>query len=175
MSLPSELTYVTVTGQVAGVPTGAQRAVRFVCPVWLFGQTDNLVCPPFTVNATINTDGSFSVSLPATNDPAWTPQGWSYTAIIQSDGRQLSGTLVVPYDTVGSIDIADEMVPDQISETGVRYLALSLLGVANGVAELDANGDVNNASGSKIRPPHVGNSPPASPVEGDIWFDTSGA
>lgn len=152
MALPVGITYVTVTGQVLDVPPGASRGVVFHCPWWLIGTTDDQICPPFTIGATLDSDGAFSVQLPATDDPAWQPQGgqeFTYRVNIASGARHLAGSLAVPFDG-GPIDLADALNPDDASQAGQAYLLASSRSAPGGVAALDADGDVTDAEGNKI-------------------------
>lgn len=154
MALPEEFTYVTVTGQVSDVPTGAARAAWFRCPFWLVGPTADKVVPPFTVNAVLDADGAFSVSLPATDDPAWQPTGgatFTYQVTITSDNKTLYGSLAVPYDTVGALDLADALNPeDSAAASGDSFLLAASRSAPGGVAALDVDGDVTDANGNKI-------------------------
>ncbi len=145
MTLPEDLTYVTVTGRLAD---GTNRAVVFRAPSWLVGAP---FVSPFAVAAAVQPDGTFSVSLPATDDPAWSPSGWSYEVSIAIDGQLLTGSIEVPVATVGSLALAGIFQPDIPAVPGAAsYLLTSARGVAGGVAGLDADGDVVDAAGSKI-------------------------
>ena len=50
--------------------------------------------------------GAFSVILPATNDPDIVPTTFTYTVEESFPGGR-TYTISVPYDTVGSLDLAD--------------------------------------------------------------------
>jgi hypothetical protein len=145
MSLPENLTYVTVTGTLAD---GTDRRAVFRTPSWLIGDP---IVPPFGISATIQEDGTFSVELPATDDPAWEPVDWTYDVLLQVDGQALTGSLAVPHDTVGSLSLAAVMNTDVPADAAqVTYILASARGAALGVAALDADGDVTDSDGRKI-------------------------
>lgn len=145
MALPENLTYVTVTGSLAD---GTDRRAVFRTPVWLVGSP---IVPPFGISATVQEDGTFSVDLPATDDPAWEPVDWTYDVLLQVDGQALTGSLAVPNDTVGSLSLAAVMNTDVPADAAqVTYILASARGAALGVAALDSDGDVVDASGAKI-------------------------
>ena len=81
MALPDGLTYITCTGSLAD---GTTRSLTFRTPVWLVGDP---IVPAFGISATIASDGTFSVQLPATDDPAWAPVDWTYDVTITIDGQ----------------------------------------------------------------------------------------
>lgn len=144
MSLPAELTYVTVTG----VAADGIDSIVFKTPVWLVG---NPIVPAFRVAAAIQPDGSFTVQLPATNDPAWSPVNWTYAVTIRAGADFLTGSLAVPYNTVGSIVLDAAINTDVPADSGqVSYLLASARSAAGGVAGLDADGDVIDADGNKV-------------------------
>lgn len=105
------LQLITVTGtylKLDGTP--ANGKVTFTPKTVLINtDADEIVYPvPFTVN--LDGTGSFSVVLPATNDPDLTPIGWTYTVVEDINGSSQSRTfdIQIPYDTPGfTIDMAD--------------------------------------------------------------------
>ena len=144
MAFPAGLTLITVSGQVAGLPDGDPAGVSFRIPVWLQGPAAGAVMAPVRLPATLDADGEFSISLPATNDPAWTPVGWTYAVTITRGGHVQRGSLALPYDG-GAVDLADAFNPDETTEPGVIYMLLSARGAAGGVAALDGTGKVPTA------------------------------
>lgn len=143
MTLPPELTYVTVIGKIAD-PTAL---VIFKTPVWLLG---NPIVHPFGIAAVLDDEGAFSVQLPATDDPAWAPVDWAYAVEIHSGGQVLYGTLAVPYDTVGSLSLEAVMQTGPQPAVGALYVPLSARGAPSGVAGLNADGNVIDADGDVV-------------------------
>jgi len=60
--------------------------------------------------------GAFSVTLPATNDPDVVPVNFVYTVEESFPGGR-TYTISVPYDTVGSLDLADLSPTPTLSDT----------------------------------------------------------
>jgi len=174
MPFPASLATKTITGTFQIFPAGAPGvgSVVFSNTNWLFSTSDDTIIAPFEAQATLDGAGEFSIVLPATDDPQWTPQGWTYGVTITVSGSTLSGSLAVPSDG-GDIDISDSFVPEAPS-AGASYILITQKGVANGVAALDADGDVNDAAGNKVLAPTVSETPPVDPDEGDFWFEITG-
>lgn len=143
MSLPENLTYITVTGSISD----PSAIIVFRTPVWLIGDP---VVPRFARAAVIDVDGNFTVELPATDDAEWAPAGWEYEVVISSGGQVLGGSLAVPAASPGGTLAFDAAFqPDQAAEqSGTSYLLLSARGAAGGVAALSADGQVIDAAGN---------------------------
>lgn len=147
MTFPATLTLVTVTGQFDVPPSGgATGFVRFIADRPLQGSS---IIPPFFRDAALATDGSFTIELPATNDPQWSPSGWAYRVEVRVAGAVFSGTLQLDYLTT-SVTLASLFQPAGAAVTGTTYILLSQRSVAGGVAGLDGDGDVINAAGEKV-------------------------
>lgn len=150
MALPVELTYVTVAGKVAGSDAGEPRLVSFTQQGWHVGPADDLIVRPFTLYATVASDGSFAIDLPATDDPQWQPLD-PYRVQVAVNGYVYYGVLAVPYDTVGTLQLADHLQPESTpAEPLSTFLLSASRGAPGGVAPLDADGDVTDAAGNKI-------------------------
>lgn len=122
MAYPEGLTLITVTGTITGPST--DQTVSFRMPGWLQSMTSDAFLAAQTVVAVCDEDGNFTVQLPATDDPAWTPVGWTYNVTIASGGRLNRGTLSLPADG-GDVDLADRFNPDEPVEPGVAYALIS--------------------------------------------------
>jgi len=174
MGLPSELSYVTVVGTIADVPTGAARAISLRCNEWLMGPTADLIVPPFSINPAVAADGTFTAQVPATDDPAWSPSGWAYRVLLNVDGKVLEGSLAVPTNTVGSLDIADALSPDAPLDPATPFLLAASRGAPGGVAGLDADGDVIDSDGNKVTGGGGGGGPsPSSTVAASATYGQS--
>jgi hypothetical protein len=127
MAFPAGLTLVTVAVQCDLPPSGgATGMVQFTSPTPLVGPTDNSIVPPFTVSAALSATGSATVQLPATNDPDWTPQGWTYAVRVQAGSQDFRGTLQLDYQTT-SVQLADLIQVDGAATVGVTYATLAQL------------------------------------------------
>lgn len=141
MPTPAGLTTVTVTGQAVTIDGAPIDDAVFICEHWLIGPAADLAVAPFKIHALLGEDGSFDVDLPATDDPAWTPQDWTYTVRLARGSKFVYGRLSVPYDG-GPFDLADRLNLDQGDVEPNTYVTLAMRGAANGVAALDGTGKV---------------------------------
>jgi hypothetical protein len=162
MAFPAGMTLITVTGRAVTIDDAPVEAVLFTCDRWLTGPAADTIVAPFKIHATPDLDGDFTVQLPATNDPAWTPQGWSYDVRITRGAKHVWGALTVPYDG-GTFDLADRVNLDDVAALDVdTYVTLAMRGTANGVAALDGTGKVPAAQ----LPASAGGDPAWSEITG---------
>jgi hypothetical protein len=162
MAFPAGMTLITVTGRAVTIDDVPVEAVLFTCDRWLTGPAADTIVAPFKIHATPDLDGDFSVELPATDDPAWTPQGWSYDVRITRGAKHVWGALTVPYDG-GTFDLADRVNLDDVAALDVdTYVTLAMRGTANGVAALDGTGKVPAAQ----LPASAGGDPAWSEITG---------
>jgi hypothetical protein len=164
MAFPVGLTLVTVHGRIDALPSGgASGQACFTRPYALVGGADNSIVPPRPEYATLDAAGEFTILLPATNDPDWTPVNWAYSVEIISSSGIIRGTLQLDYQSP-TVELADLIQLNGAAAVGATYIALSSRGVALGVAALDADGDVNDAAGNKITGGGGGGGTPAGTV-----------
>lgn len=116
MALAPSLTTINITGNYVDYEgTPIQGQVRFTLGnVLRNGTDDQMIAPSSLVVALSN--GAFSVTLPATNDPDIVPTVFTYT-VEESFPRGRSYTISVPFDTNGSLDLADISPNPVISES----------------------------------------------------------
>ena len=116
MALASSLTTVQITGNYVDFEGNAiQGQVRFTLGDVLRNGTDDQMVPPSSVVVALSA-GAFSVTLPATNDPDVVPVNFTYTVEESFPGGR-TYTISVPYDTVGSLDLADLSPTPTLSDT----------------------------------------------------------
>jgi hypothetical protein len=123
MTIGPAVSTVTITGNFVdfeGTPVAGQ--VKFTLGLVLRNSVDDKMIVPSTVAATLDSNGSFSQVIPATNDPDVTPQGFTFT-VEEAFPRGRTYTISVPFDTVGSLDLVD-LSPDPIINT--FYIGLVL-------------------------------------------------
>lgn len=115
MALGTHLTTVTLSGNYVdfeGNPIQGQ--VRFSITQVLRNPTDDqLVAPSNVVVPLVN--GSFTVTLPATNDPDVFPNPFTYT-VEESFPNGRTYSIDVPYTASGTLDLAD-ISPDPTLST----------------------------------------------------------
>lgn len=166
MPLP-QMTYVIVTGKyskgdAAGNPEVG--SVVFRRNVRLVSSDQDLVVAPGEVEVALDENGEFSVSLPATNDPDYSP---TFTYQVTENLSSQVGDpfyIALPYDTPGgTVDIAD-IAPVASNETGDSYVRTSMMGQPFGLATLDANGLLEVSQDPGIGGGGGGGGTPASTV-----------
>lgn len=140
MAFPGNITLVTLTGSFDELPDGgASGSGVITSSEWLVGPTDDSIIPPITQPITLDSDGNFSVVLPANNDPDWAPVGWTYRIKVVIGDHTLRRTFMLDWhDTTANL--ADVISGDDTYEPGISYLGVALRGAANGVASLNGSG-----------------------------------
>lgn len=119
MALGPNLTTITLTGSYVdfeGNPIEGQ--IRFSIAEVLRNGTDDQMVAPSSVVVPLSS-GSFSVSLPATNDPDVVPNPFVYT-VEESFPNGRTYEISLPYTTSGSLDLADISPDPTLSETFVQ-------------------------------------------------------
>lgn len=115
--VPVSATYVDVEGNpIAGQVKFTPRAIT----------TDsvyNQIIVNNTITVTLDNTGSFTVYLPATNDPDVVPTGWTYE-VVEAFPNGRTYDIEVPYTTVGTLNLAT-LVPTT-ANAGVASLYTSL-------------------------------------------------
>lgn len=139
MSAPSTLTMITVICDMKRFANWAPSTgkVRIYTDVILQGPTEDLMVTDIGDEKFFD-NGETVMQLPATNDPQWNPQNFTYAVEITTGGRVISGSLSLPYDG-GPVNLADvlNLAPPT---PGANYVLLSARGVPGGVATLDSDG-----------------------------------
>lgn len=135
MAFPAGLTQVTVTGQFDEFPDGGGSGwVRFWYDSQITGAVDLSVVPSINVKAEV-VAGAFEVSLPAGNDPGWSP-AHSLNVLAQIGSVQRRGTITLDYaDTAVRFEDLIQWQDAQV-EVGATYATLAQLTAAAAVASL---------------------------------------
>lgn len=139
MPLPASVTPITLTGTFTK-PDGTADSGRVVVKSKWFVQnsTDNVVLSPYFVTTELNTNGSFSLVLPANNDTGWSPTGWSYEVTLHlSAGTDTRGISLDKSAAGGTVDITDFPSGQALTTQPGFFIPLAEKGAANGVAPLD--------------------------------------
>jgi len=111
MSFPVSLKQITLTGTFLdgeGDPRGGVVTITLPTPIRSTG--DDVVIPPFDLEIDLDSNGHFTVDIPATTDPDWIPNTAEYAvqAVFDEDFRKLWWSFPLPHDTAGdSLDLAD--------------------------------------------------------------------
>ena len=121
MALAPSLSTVSITGNYVDYEgTAIQGQVRFTLGDVLRNGTDDQMVAPSSIVVPLSA-GAFSVTLPATNDPDIVPNPFTYTFEESFPGGR-TYTISVPYNTVGSLDLADLSPTPTLSENFVQAI-----------------------------------------------------
>ena len=121
MALGPNLTTVVITGTYLDFEGNAiEGQIRFSINQVLRNGTDDQMVAPSAVVVPLS-NGSFSATLPATNDPDIVPNPFTYTVEESfSGGRTYS--ISIPYNSSGSLDLADISPDPTISTTYTQLI-----------------------------------------------------
>lgn len=146
MALGTNLSTVNVTGKYVnfeGEPIEGQ--IRFTLSSVLRNGIDDQIVAPSSIVVPLN-EGSFTVTLPATNDPDIVPDSFQYTVEESFPGGR-TYLISLPYDTVGTLDLNDISPSPTISEyfsSAVDQTSWNTL-----VANINAlDGEIDQGSGT---------------------------
>lgn len=117
MPYPNSLSTVTVSDTILDLGVPASGTIRFVSTVWLNSTGDATSVAAVDVTALLDGTGSFSITLPANDDPEWLPQGWSYLAVATINGKRVQGSLSLPSATP-AVNLFDALVLDAPPTSG---------------------------------------------------------
>ena len=121
MALAASLTTVVITGNYINYEGNAiQGQVRFTLGDVLRNGTDDQMVAPSSIVVPLSA-GAFSVTLPATNDPDIVPNPFVYTVEESFPGGR-TYTISVPFNTAGSLDLADLSPTPTLSENFVQAI-----------------------------------------------------
>lgn len=167
MTLPAAITVTGTFFKPDGTPESGK--VIFHARYFVQGSVASSIMTPGLLTETLDDNGHFSLSLPATNDPAFAPYAWTYGVKLQLSGSARAYEIAVDYAAAGqTIDLA-AISPSDVAVAPNFYILLSEKGAVNGVATLDVTGKVPAG-----QLPATGGGIPASTVttKGDILAAT---
>ena len=148
MALGAAITTVTLAGNYVDY-TGAAISgqVKFTLSDLLQNGTDNQMIVPSTKSVTLDSNGSFSTTLPATNDPDLVPIPYTIT-VEEAFPKGRTYTISLPYTTAGSLNLAD-ISPAITADTYVGLVADTLWNVLT--ANIDVlDGQIDQALSSYV-------------------------
>lgn len=109
MAFPTMITVNGTLKKVDGTPEKGH--IVFQAPTNVLSSTDATVIVPSYKVVTLDASGAFSVSLPASNDPSWNPNNWTYRVSEQLTSGKRDYRTIVPYDAVGGQFDYPDLVP----------------------------------------------------------------
>ena len=141
MTIDTSVTMVTVEGNYVdfeGTPIVGQ--IKFTLSDMLRNSLANQMIVPSTVTVTLDANGSFSTSLPSTNDPDVIPE-FVYT-VEESFTNGRTYTITLPYTTATALNMADiSPVPTAPSAYYSMVLQVPWDALVADITTLDANID----------------------------------
>lgn len=159
MALAPSTNTVTVTGtyiDFEGNPIAGQ--IRFTLTQVLRNGTDDQMVAPSSVVVALSS-GSFSATLPATNDPDIIPNPFTYTVEESFPGGR-TYSIELPYDSPGSLDLADISPDPTLSTEYVQLVDQTTW------ATLSANIDTLDTA--------IDQSTNTIPASGKYWYISAG-
>lgn len=107
-------TMITIAGTYLK-PDGSPEtgSVSFFSNTFARHGASNDVIAPGVLRATLDPAGELSLQVPASDDPAWSPVGWSYTVVLQLSGLRTQFEAVIPYDAPGGVLDLSDLLPAQ--------------------------------------------------------------
>lgn len=153
MPFPADINLITVTGTytgITGLPLSGQ--VNFTVTTPITDATDGLVLGVGTQSATLNSSGTFSITLPCTDNSGLTPANFTYlvTEVIPGLGRAYY--VALPHTLGSTVELASLSPAGVVS--GTAYLPLPTgtptsgqVPVATGTGEFSAWGTIPVSAG----------------------------
>lgn len=142
-------TLITVVGKLLKADeTPAVGRVYFYSNVKSLSSEDETVMIPSYLKATLDVDGAFSLEVPATDDPDWNPENWTYRVVINTTDFRDDFHVSVPYDAPGGTVDFPDLIPATAS-SGTADVVLSVNGRSGAVTLTKTDvglGNVDNTS-----------------------------
>lgn len=143
MPLPVDLATTTVTGTAtrADGTAAAGAVVAFAMPSWLVDTTSHQAIIPRVFTGVAAVDGTWSVTVIATDQAQVSPLNWAYSFTINDAGTVYQVNVQVPHTP--NPTTFDALVPTGVVAGAANlYVPLATRGVPGGVPTLDAGGKV---------------------------------
>lgn len=141
MPLPPSLTVKTLHGRYSALPNGnaPTGTVDLVAPAVLRVTTDDTIVLPTVYTATV-TAGEFTIGVPASDDPAISPTGWTYEVIERLVGHPIRRYRIpVPLGVVGTLELSDLQPATTIVPAASYATTADVVALDARVDELEAN------------------------------------
>jgi len=115
-------TMITINGDLNPAFGATQVAFRVPTPIRYNAGPDVLL--PQTVLANVSqVDGTFTIDVPASNDPSWSPANWTYEITIVGPNLNYSFVAQIPVD-VSPLNFSS-ILPAQSASLGTLYAAFN--------------------------------------------------
>lgn len=160
MPWPDYVLLKTVTGTYTNSSGSPAKGRVTFTPTSTIVDDDSLIISTDTLTAQLNTAGSFSIELPATDNPRLSPRNWAYLVNVRLYGVKPSKYYIkIPYETGQPVDISD-------------YTSLAVSPIEDATTQGSVIRGPVGPRGSGVL---AGEGPPTSSVgtTGDIYIDTA--
>lgn len=139
-------TLITITGTVRNKTGPLAGRITFISRTLVRDNATNDVMTPHEIVAVVGTDGELSVAIPATNDPGFSPTGWTWEVRPHFTGWDEAFDIAVPYDSPGAtLDLSD-LAPVPADGTGVLYALVNHTHAGGGGGSLVASSTVASST-----------------------------
>lgn len=111
MAWPDHILIKTVTGSYKNSSGVAAKGRVTFTPTTNIIDENNLVIASDTVSAALNANGSFTIDLPATDNPKLVPSDWAYIVNVRLYGvKPLKYYIKLPYGDGQPVDIVESII-----------------------------------------------------------------
>src|SRR3954469_4349513 len=117
-------TMVTINGDLA--PDMVATAITFRIPAAVaprYNSGPDVILPGTEYSAVVAADGTFSLQVPGSNDPQWTPANWTYEVYVRGPNLNWRQNVQTPYDQ-GSLNFSS-ILPALTPSEGEAYAPLN--------------------------------------------------
>ena len=114
-------TLITITGTVRGIVGPVAGRLVFASSTLVRDDSSNDVMVPTEITAIVGADGELNVQIPATDDPGFSPVGWTWEVRPHFPGWKTPFSVAIPYDAPGGELDLSELTPVPPDGTGQLY------------------------------------------------------
>jgi hypothetical protein len=118
MSIP---TLITITGTVRDKTGPLAGYLVFASQTLVRDDASNDVMVPQEIIVSVGADGELSAAIPATNDPGFSPSGWTWEVRPHFPGWRTPFSVAVPYDAPGGTLNLSDLAPVPPDGTAALY------------------------------------------------------
>jgi hypothetical protein len=148
---------ITINGEMREKPWTADptATIEFIRPVLVRHSDGTVIEAGSDDPVSVATDGTFTIPVMPTNDPAWTPVGWTYEVVIFDGQRRYKYQAAVPYDTPGGV--MPLPIPALTGSQGVAYAPINHVHSISQITDLQVQLDGKQPAGDYLTADDVDN------------------
>jgi len=118
MALPTLITVVGTYLKLDGTPESG--TIIFRSKQFVQHNSSSDIMAPSEISAELNGAGHFTIQVPATDDPAWTPVDWTYKISVNLSESVSTFSIRIPYNAPGGSISLSDILPVAAS-IGISY------------------------------------------------------